>query len=128
MIFLGYPSERMQAAESQENSRKHIHSSRSESPKESSRRVKLEQWCSYLAGHQNHLREKRRKRGWKEKNGRGGGREGEGKRGERKGEEIWKLEATSDMLGQNLWHGTWRFSSFKSSLGDSSELVRLGNL
>lgn len=49
-------------------------------------------------------------------------------RRERKGEEIQKLEATSDMLGQNLWHGTWRFNSFKSSLGDSSELVRLGNL
>lgn len=125
MIFLGYPSERMQAAESQENSRKHIHSSRSESPKESSRRVKLEQWCRLPESSGG---KKRRKRGWKEKNGRGGGREGEGKRGERKGEEIWKLEATLDMLSQNLWHGTWRFSSFKSSLGDSSELVRLGNL
>lgn len=44
--------------------------------------------------------------GGKEWEGRGGRREGEGKRGERKGEKIGKLEATSDMLGQNLWHGT----------------------
>lgn len=62
--------------------------------------------------------------GGKEWEGRGGGR----KRGERKREDIWKLEATSDMLGQNLWHGTWRFNSFKSSLAYSFELVRLGNL
>lgn len=62
---------------------------------------------------------------WERSRGMGGRRT---MRGERRGEEIQKLEATSDMLGQNLWHGTWRFNSFKSSLGDSSELVRLGNL
>lgn len=98
--------------------------------KESSRRLKLEQWSSQLAGHQNHLGGKKEGKGMEGKNGRGEGGMGGRRtmRGERRGEEIQKLEATSDMLGQNLWHGTWRFNSFRSSLGDSSELVRLGNL
>lgn len=61
-------------------------------------RWELEQWISNQAGHQHHLRS------------------------------FFKsLGPTSDMLSQNLWRWTWDLI-FKSSSGDSFELVRCENL